>query len=208
MRTTVRLLPLLAVLAAAPALAGYPPASAAASAPAAASADTEALHNELRAVRDAMQTAMNSRNIDGLLAHVTDDVVFTTMNGDRVTGKDGIRAYYRKMMENNGIVKTVTTRFEADALSHLYGGDTAVAFGRSRDRYELATGEVWEVQPKWSATLVRTDGRWLIAEFHYSVSMLDNPVLAAQKKWFAIGGGAAVLLAASLGFWLGRRGRK
>lgn len=181
-----------------------PPATAAQTAP----ADAETLHQELRVLRDTMQAALNRRDLDTLLDNLTDDVVFTTMNGDRVRGKEAVRAYYGKMLGGSGaVVKSIDVHFEADALSHLYG-DTAVSFGHSRDRYELAGGEVWEVSPQWSATLVRQDGRWRIAQFHYSVNMLDNPVLAAQRKLLLGGGAAAALAALALGFALGRRGRR
>ncbi|UOP01471.1 YybH family protein [Kingella potus] len=125
---------------------------------AAAPADAETLHKELRTLRDTMQNALNKRDLAALLDNVTDDVVFTTMNGDRVIGKEGVRAYYEKMLGGSGaVVKNIETHFEADALSHLYA-DTAVAFGHSSDRYELAGGEVWEVSPQWSAAIVRRDG--------------------------------------------------
>ncbi|EGY53731.1 SgcJ/EcaC family oxidoreductase [Neisseria shayeganii] len=183
----------------------------AASAPAAAitAAADEQLHNELRALRDTMQDALNARRLDTLLNNVTDNVVFSTMNGDRIIGKDGIRQYFQQMMEGDrAVVKNVTAEFEVEALSHLYGGDTAVAFGRSRDRYELNNGETWTVTPQWSATMVRQDGRWLIANFHYSVNMFDNPVLTAQRNWLLGGGIGAALLLGGLGFWLGRRPRR
>ena len=129
------------------------------------------------------------------------------MNGDRIIGKEQVRGYYEKMLGGSQpVVKTITAQFEADKLSHLYdGGNTAVAFGRSNDRYELTGGETWEVKPQWSATIVRQNGRWLIAGFHYSVNMLDNPVLSAQRNWLMGGGAAAALLACAAGFLLGRR---
>ncbi|MFH6973438.1 SgcJ/EcaC family oxidoreductase [Neisseria sp. 23W00296] len=197
---------LLALLAAAPAFAATQTDTAVQTAQ---SADTEALHNELRTLRDTMQQALNRRDLNTLLAHVADDVVFTTMNGDRVHGKDGIRAYYDKMLGGaNPVVQSIEAEFSVEELSHLYHGNTAVAFGSSSDRYRLTGGETWTVEPKWSATLVRQDGRWLIADFHYSVNMFDNPVLAAQRKLLLGGGAAAALAAAAAGFLLGRRGRK
>lgn len=175
--------------------------------PASAPKSEETLHQELRQLRDHMQTALNKRDLDALLDGLTDDVVFTTMNGDRVIGKEQVRSYYEKMLGGSQpVVKTITAQFEADKLSHLYDdGNTAVAFGHSNDRYELAGGETWEVKPQWSATIVRQNGRWLIAGFHYSVNMLDNPVLSAQRNWLMGGGAAAALLACAAGFLLGRR---
>ena len=177
--------------------------------PISAATGDETLHQELRALRDTMQSALNQRDLDTLLQHVTDDVVFTTMNGDRVTGKDGIRQYFDKMLNGDqAVVKSVTTQFEVAALSHLYGGDTAVAFGDSTDQYVLNSGDAWEVKPQWSATLVRQDGRWLIANFHYSVNMFDNPILGAQRTLLLGSAAGGIVGALGVGFWLGRRRRK
>ena len=68
-----------------------------------------------------MQAALNRRDLDTLLDNLTDDVVFTTMNGDRVQGKEAVRAYYGKMLGGSGaVVKSIDAHFEADALSHLF----------------------------------------------------------------------------------------
>ena len=169
----------------------------------------EALHQQLRDLRDRMQTALNQRDLNSLLDNVTDNVVFTTMNGDRVIGKEGIRQYFDTMLNGpNPLVRSVTTQFEVEALSHLYNGDTAVAFGHSNDHYELGNGQTINVSPQWSATLIRHEQRWLIANFHYSANIFDNPVLNAQRQWLLGGAATAALAAALLGFWLGRRQRR
>lgn len=166
----------------------------------------DTLHQQLRDVRDTMQTALNQGDLDTLLQHVTDDVVFTTMNGDRVIGKTGIKQYFQKMTGGEKpIVKSIKTHFEAEALSHLYGSNTAVSFGHSNDHYQLSSGDTWTVTPQWSATLVQKNGKWLIANFHYSVNMFDNPILSAQRTWLLIAAAAAALLALIAGFFAGRK---
>lgn len=198
-------------LAAARAETALPASDAAAPVPEAAPAlsvrtDEEALHQELRTVRDAMQSALNERQLDRLLEHVADNVVFTTMNGDRVVGKEGIRQYFIQMLEGpDAVVKSVHAQFEVEAMSHLYNGNTAVAFGHSTDRYELSDGSAWTVTPQWSATLVRNGNRWEIVNFHYSVDMFDNPIINTQRKWLFGGGVAVTLLALGIGFVLGKR---
>jgi ketosteroid isomerase-like protein len=173
-------------------------------------------HEELRALRGRMQTAMNSQDIEGLLAGVTDDVVFSTMNGDVVRGKDGIRDYFTKMMTGpDAMVRSLSTNFEADDLTLLFGGslgepeDAGVAFGSSKDSYTLRDGSKFEVQPRWTATMIREPDGWKVASFHYSVSMFDNPVLSKLTKSVSMVGGGALavglLLGLVIGFVLGRR---
>ncbi len=170
-------------------------------------------HAELRLLRQHMEDAMNAQDVKSLLEGVTDDVVFSTMNGDVVKGKAGIQAYFDKMMKGpNPRVKAIKTHFEADELTHLYSptGDPrdarfGVAYGHSNDEYTLADGTQIKVTPQWSAALIRDEQSWKIANFHYSVNMFDNPVLSALKGKFALVGGAGLLLGLLIGFFLGRR---
>jgi len=161
-------------------------------------------HEPLRQMRAEMEQAMNAGDIDGLTKHVTDDLVFTTMNGDVVQGKDGLVKYYEKMMKGpTPRVKSIKTHFEADALTILYGDKMGVAYGYSDDHYVLADGSEFNVKPRWSATMVEQNGTWKIANFHYSVNMFDNPVVAAvtQKTYMIVGVAAAV--GVGLGLFVG-----
>lgn len=165
-------------------------------------------HKALRDLRTVMQRALNQRDLDTLLQHVTDDVVFTTMNGDRVIGKAGIRQYFTKMLEGaEPVVKSIKAQFTVESLSHLYDDNVAIAFGHSNDSYQLSNGDTWTVTPQWSTTVVRQNGQWLIADFHYSVNMFDNPILTAQRTWLLGGGLIVALLALIVGFFLGRKFR-
>ena len=188
--------------------ADIPPPSVATSASAAPT--PEQLHDGLRALKATMEKALNSMDIETVANNVTEDVVFTTMNGDVARGRYGIRKYFESMMKGpNPRVASVRTKFEADDLSHLYGNDVAVSFGSSKDQYTLAGGESFAVDARWSGTMVRRDGRWLIANFHYSTNMFENPVLQAQRKLLLIGGTTASVISALLAFFVGRaRGRK
>jgi len=177
-----------------------------AGAPAPLPAEVEKVHDELRALKATMERALNAGDIDAIVANSTEDVVFTTMNGDVARGAAGIHKYFESMMKgDNPRVRKVKAAFEADDLSILHGPDVAVAFGSSKDQYELAGGESFEIAARWSATMVRRDGRWRIANFHYSANVFDNPVLQAQRKvLLGAAAGAGVVLALA-GFWAGRR---
>lgn len=167
-------------------------------------------HDELRLLRQHMESAMNGQDIDSILEGVADEVVFTTMNGDVVRGKDKIRAYFDEMMTGPGArVKEVQTRFEVDELTILYGepGQTrfGVAYGHSVDKYTLADGTQFEVTPRWSATMMRDDESWKIVNFHYSVNMFDNPVLDKALGKLATVGVGGLVLGLLIGFFVGRR---
>lgn len=178
--------------------------------PAVAEPTPEQLHQELRVLKATMEKALNEMDIETVIANVTEDVVFTTMNGDVARGRGGIRKYFETMMKGpNPRVISVRAKFQADDLSHLYGNDLATSFGSSKDHYTLSGGESFDVSARWSGTMVRRDGRWLIANFHYSTNMFDNPVLDAQRKVMLLiaAGIAGVLML--IAFFVGRaRGLK
>lgn len=170
------------------------------------------LHDELRAVRADMERALNERDLDGLLKHLDEQVVFTTMNSDVARGPAAIKAYFQKMLEGPGaVVQTVTSRFEADDLSILHDRATAIAFGHTDDHYTLTDGSSFDVKARWSTTLLRKAGAWKIASFHYSTNVFDNPILTAQRRVLLIGGGVvaavAALVACLVGFKLGKSRR-
>jgi uncharacterized protein (TIGR02246 family) len=170
----------------------------------------EEVHNALRALKATMEKALNERDLDTIVANVDPNVVFTTMNGDVARGPEQIRAYFNKMLTAPGhIVKTVTVKFDVDALTTLYGGDTGVATGSSTDHYELTNGKTFDIKGRWTATMVKSGDKWVISAFHYSADVFRNPIVDGYKKaiWMAGLGGAlvALILGLILGRVMGRR---
>ena len=180
--------------------------------PLTATAQEDPAHNALRTLKATMTKALNDRDLNTIVANVDKDVVFTTMNGDVCHGPEQIRAYFNKMLTGPGhVVKNVKVAFEADALTTLYGGATGVAYGSSNDHYELVDGETFNIHGRWSCTVVRSGDRWLIASFHYSANVFDNPILNRFKSlaWQCGVGGAVLglIIGLVIGRMTGRRSR-
>ena len=168
-----------------------------------------ATHNALRQLKATMEKALNERDLDTIVANVDPNVVFSTMNGDVARGPAEIRAYFAKMLTGPGhIVKDVKVTFNVDALTTLYGGDTGVAYGSSKDHYELTNGKTFDINGRWTCTMVKNGDRWVIAAFHYSANVFRNPIVDGWKKavWMAGAGGA--LAGLLIGLFLGRLFRK
>lgn len=170
-------------------------------------------HEELRLLRQHMEDAMNARDIGSLQEGVAGKVVFSTMNGDVVVGKDGLKKYFDDMLGGaEPRVKDAKTHFVVDDLSVLYPGSNdpndvrfAVAYGHSEDEYTLADNSVIKVQPRWSAAMVRDDRSWKIANFHYSVDMFDNPVVDKLRTLLWVSALGGLIVGLIIGFLLGRR---
>lgn len=179
---------------------------------AAAAAEPDPAHDELRAVRDTLLAAIGARDVDAVVATLHPNVVFTTTNGEAVRGREGVKTWVSGMLDGpDAVVKAFSYEVTSDELSVLYGGDTAIAWGPSVDHYTLTNGETWNLNTRWSATLVREDGRWLVASVHSSVDPFHNPILDAAVGWLpraALGGAVGGLVLGALGgFFVGRRRR-
>jgi uncharacterized protein (TIGR02246 family) len=172
----------------------------------------EALHDELRKLRDDVLAAIEKNDFDAILPHLHPNVVFTPMNNEVCRGPQEIRAYFDKMLKGpDAIVKSVRLEVEVDRLTDLYDS-TGVAFGSSNDHYTLNNGMDFPVQTRWTCHLVRENGRWLITAFHSSANVFDNPILERTKqseklRWGGIGIAAGALIGALVGVAIGRRRR-
>ena len=167
------------------------------------------VHNALRQLKATMQKALNERDLDTIAANVTPDVVFTTMNGDVCHGRDQIRAYFTKMMTAPGhVVKSITTSFDADALTTLYGDDTGIAYGSSHDHYELMNGQTFDINGRWTCTMVKQGDKWLIAGFHYSANIFDNPIQNKMRTVLIVAGCVGAAAALLIGMFIGAVMRK
>ena len=163
-------------------------------------AEEAQIHKDLIRLRDEAAAALNEQDIDKLLEFVHPDVVFTAPYpkvGEEVRrGKSGVKAYFDELFTGpSRRAESMKSEITVDDTSLIYGGDTAIAWGSSRDTYKMVDGSTLLVPSRWSGTLVRQDGKWLIAEFHVSVNMFNNPLLepaVRQTAWMS-GGIAAVV---------------
>ncbi len=170
------------------------------------------VHDALRSLKQKMSDALNQRDLEELLKHVTDDVVFTTMNSDVCHGSQEIRDYFDKMMTGpDAIVKDLKLSFEAGALARLYSDTTGMAYGSSADKYVLTSGREFEIQGRWTCVIVKQDDQWKVSAFHYSANLFDNAILnTLQGLLLKVGIAAAGigLLVGGLIGWFGGKRRK
>ena len=167
--------------------------------------EEEATHNELRAVRDALVAAINESDVDAILEHVHDNIVFTGMNGEVARGRDELRTFFERMMVGpDRILESLTIEITVDALTILYGGDTGVVYGSSVDNYKLASGLEFDVTTRWSSTLVKEGDRWLVASYQSASNIFDNPILAQATEKLFWAAGIAALIGLIVGVIAGR----
>ena len=162
------------------------------------------VHAELRELRDRIFASYEARDLDALLKDVHPEVIATWQNGFRARGHNDIRTFYKEMLGGDKpIVRDVKSKLTVDGLSVLHGDQTAVACGNLVDQFDLTSGSKLDMESKWTATVVKQEGRWLVASFHVSVSVFDNPVMSAMQSWLTKCIYGAAVIAAIVGGVIG-----
>lgn len=189
----------------APALAQEPAPPAA---PVATTPSPEALHDEIRAIRDEILAAIAKGDFGAIVPHLHPNVVFTPMNNQICRGPEEVRAYFDRMLKGpDAVLQSVRFDMKVDRLTDIYG-DTGLAFGDSDAVYVMRNGRELPIHTRWTCALVRHEGRWKIAAFQASPNAFDNPILKQSKRGVALRtGGIAAVAGLLLGFVVGRRKR-
>jgi ketosteroid isomerase-like protein len=163
-------------------------------------------HNELRALRDGLLAAIKKGDIEQELTYLHPNVVVTWQNAEVSRGREGVRAYLDRMLNGpSKIVNDYKLDLNVDELTILYGGDTGISFGSSREHIGLAAGQSLDYPARWSATLVKEDGKWLVASLHASTNLFENPLAGSMKRLMYLASGGTLLAGLIIGWLIGRR---
>lgn len=165
-------------------------------------------HDELIAMREGMLAAMAAGDIEKQLTFLHPNVVVTWHNAEVSRGHQGVRDYLDRYLSGpEKLVTKYSVDLKVDELSILYGGDTAIAWGSGLEHFSLANGPSFDLEARWSATVVKEDDRWLIANLHVSDNLFDNPLTRAAWTTTYWAGGGALLLGLVIGVLLGRKSK-
>jgi hypothetical protein len=170
----------------------------------------EQTHQQLRALKDRLVAAVNTRNEAALVAELDTNIWFTAMNNETFHGLGGAKAYFTRMMVGSGrVVDSMSLAATPDTLSILYADSrAAVSTGTVTAHFRLTGGSEFDVPLRWTTMLVNDGQQWRVASAHFSANMFDNPILGAFRKLsYAIAGGLA-LVGLLIGWLLGRRSRR
>jgi ketosteroid isomerase-like protein len=170
-----------------------------------------AIHQELRAVLDTLQVAINSGNFDAMLPVVSQNIRATPINQEVLSSHQDVTAYFKKWFGPGGYLKKLDMKLEPDALTELSADKTwGLVRGSGLERYTLADGRPYDLKTRWTATVVKeTDGKWRLRSIHIGTNFLDNPILTqaerAVVKYAAVAAAVGLVLGLPLGFVFGRR---
>ena len=156
----------------------------------------DAAHEELRTLRVQIIDAITQGDIDGVMKHMHPDAVITWQNSEVCRGQKGLKEFFDRMGKNS--FKGYKVPPTPDELTILHGGDTGISFGETVAEYRLL-GKSYELKSRWTATLVKVDGKWLLAAYHISMNVLDNPILTTARQGLYLGAAIALVIGILIG---------
>lgn len=173
-----------------------------------------AIHEELRAALKVMASAINSGDFDKMLPVLSEQIRATPINQEFLASRAEVSAYFKKWFGADGYLKKLEISLAPDALTELSADKSwGLVRGNGVEKYILRDGRPYELQTRWTATMVKEDdGHWRIRAIHIGTNFLDNPILAEAEHSLgkaAAGGLAGGLLAGgAVGWFIGRRKKK
>ena len=167
-------------------------------------------HAELRELHQNVTKALNSADFSALQAQMGSEFDITFADQKYHGTIQSLKDYYAKLTSPDG-PGIVSVHFEpqADTLTRFLGNDVGVTHGTSVDTFTKKNGDKIVLHSRWTATVVKENGKWKVAALHAGVDFLDNAILQSVqdrlKTMIYAGAGIGILLGAWLGFTLGRR---
>ena len=104
----------------------------------------------------------------------------------------------------NKLVERFKCNVTADELTILYGKNMGICYGSSDEHFKLVNGKDLNVKGRWTATLVKENGHWLVASLHCSTNLFDNVMLDLAKKTAWLAGVVCLVLGIFIGWLVGR----
>jgi ketosteroid isomerase-like protein len=167
---------------------------------------TAATHDELRKLRDGLLEAMNKGDIERELTYLHTNIVVTWHNAEVSRGREGVRSYYTRLTSGpQKMVDSFSAEINVDELTILHGDNTGISFGSSIEHFKLTNGRSFDLKGRWTATLVRENGRWLIASLHVSTNLFDNVILDMIKRRAFAAVCLLFVVGGAIGWLIGRR---
>jgi hypothetical protein len=166
-------------------------------------------HEQLRAILVELRDAINERDFAALEPHMFSPFSATMIDQTLLTSGDELSEYFESLFAGDDpLIRRLTMDPVADTLTEIYDDKYDIARGGNTEVYEMASGNTYTLESRWTATLVKDENRWKVLAIHSGVDFLDNPIFAAARRgslYFGGGGLAIGLLGGMLIGWFLRR---
>ncbi len=149
-----------------------------------AGANHDSDHKELTELRITTQKAINGSNFDILKPYlVEDNLTVITVDGKKCVSLNEFSEYWNKLLQSKeyGLDK-IEVNPVADGPTEFLADNIGICHGTSTDRYFFKNGDVRTMPERWTAVVLKEDGKWKISRILFSANILDNPVIKAIEQ--------------------------
>jgi ketosteroid isomerase-like protein len=147
---------------------------------AAETADFATEREQLRALREELVEAILAGDIETQIKYAHPEIVTTWQNNQTANGHDGLKQFMEDNLSKQQIFQGYAQRPSSDVVSLYHNGTLAVAQGKSVPHYKFL-GKEFDLENRWTATLLKEGDDWTIVGYHVSGNIADNPLLSAAK---------------------------
>ncbi|MQG87369.1 MAG: hypothetical protein FI699_00670 [SAR202 cluster bacterium] len=95
-------------------------------------------------------------------------------DGTRSKGRQGVVDFFAKLKEFIRVMEVNPTTSDRALYEN---GKYVVSIGVLGDSYEMTSGNTFDLNSSWMATLVYEDNKWQLISFSSSTNAFDNPVI-------------------------------
>lgn len=165
------------------------------------------LLRDARQLGDAVVTALNQNDLPAALNFFATNCTVTWCDAELTRGHEGLRAVHQRLLGDPlSRVETYHLEYKADEVITVLPENAGLIWtGGFNESYKRPGGRKLDLQGRWSATLVRQGGDWLILNLQLSTDPFNNSLLNLAKQAGWVVGVVSLLLGAGVGFFLGRR---
>ena len=164
------------------------------------------IHQELRALLQQIQAAINSGNYDAMLPLLDEKIAATSVTQEVMSNRGDVSAYFKEWFGPTGYMKSMNMKLEADALTELSPDKNwGLVRGNALEHYDAKDGDQFDFKTRWTALVAKNndDNRWRLRAIHFGTNHLDNPVLWKVHRQLIRYGIIASIASFAVGLGLG-----
>ena len=172
-------------------------------------ADTDkyaADRTELKALMTKAAELLSKRDSEKIDTIFTSDFHFTLSDQSLVKGKKAFIEATKKWFDSpEAPISSIIFSPTLDGPATFLSPTVAVANGTCVESYQMKKGEKFDLDTRWSVTLLKTSAGWRVSRLHSGVNPMDNVIVTELKdaifKYVVV----AAIVSLVIGFVLGKQ---
>ena len=140
-------------------------------------------HAELTKLREITEKAINTRDFESLKPYLQkDNLTVITVDSQKFDSLDKFKQYWSNLFENKTYgIDRIEVKPVADGPTEFLCDTVGVCHGTSNDSYVFKNGDVKVMPERWTAVVIKDDGKWKVSRIIFSANILDNPYVTTIK---------------------------